>query len=292
MKPAAFAYVRAESVEHVLELRASREATILAGGQSLLTMMNLRLARPALIVDIGELGELGRVFDDTDSVLLGAMVRQRSVETDPLLTHRVPLASQAMTHTAHVAVRNRGTVGGTLAHGDPSGELPLVAVVAGATLYVESRDRGRREIAAEDFFVSYYTTAIESDEMLTWFRIPAMRPGQGWGFCEHAPQHGAYAVAGAAALVDVDADGTVAGVRAGLLHAADRPLLVGDPADVVGTVPAPDRWHELARSWVRAVQPPENAEHIRAVAADALARSLCDAFERAVASTDPSPTQE
>lgn len=287
MKPPAFDYVRAESVEHVLDVVAGGDATILAGGQSLVMMMNLRLARPELVVDVGPLAELDRVFDDDGSVLLGAMVRQRSVETDPLVVHRVPLASAAVAHTAHVAIRNRGTVGGTLAHADPSGELPLVAVVADATLYVESRARGRRTIRAEDFFLSYYTSALEPDEMLTWVRLPATRVGQGWGFVEHAPQHGAYATAGAAALVDVTEDGVVTGVRAGLLHAGERPLLVGAAAQVAGDAPDPDGWHALARDWVRDVDPPDDAEHVRAVAADALGRSLADAHDRALRSHRP-----
>lgn len=283
MKPAPFEYVRATAVGHALDVLADVEdATVLAGGQSLLTMMNLRLARPRVLVDVNPLAELARVFDDEDSVLVGALVRQRTLETDPLLTHRLPLAAAAVRHTGHIAIRNRGTVGGTLTHADPSGELPLVALVTGATVHLESRGRGRREVAAEDFFLSYYTSDVAPDELVTWVRIPALRPGQGWGFTEHAPRHGDYGIAGAAALVEVDARAAVTGVRAGLLHAADRPLLVHEASDVVGDCPDADTWARIARRWARAARPPEDAEYVRAVAADALASSLQQAHRRAV----------
>jgi carbon-monoxide dehydrogenase medium subunit len=182
VKPPAFDYVRSTSVGQVLDVLAEEEdAKVLAGGQSLLTMMNLRLARPRVLVDVMPLAELARTFDDEDSVVIGALVRQRSLETDPLLTHRLPLAAAAIRHTGHVAIRNRGTIGGTLAHADPAGELPLVAVVTGATVYVESRERGRREVAAENFFISYYTSDVAPDEHVTWVRMPALEPDQGWG---------------------------------------------------------------------------------------------------------------
>ncbi|MBT2231899.1 xanthine dehydrogenase family protein subunit M [Nonomuraea sp. NEAU-A123] len=282
MKPAAVDYVRAESVAQVLDLLADAEdARVIAGGQSLITMMNLRLARPRLLVDITGLAELARTFDDGDSMILGALVRQRSLETDPLLTHRLPLAADAVRHTGHVAIRNRGTLGGTLAHADPSGELPLVALVCDATIYLESRDRGRREVRAEDFFVSYYTADVAADELLTWVRMPVQPPGQGWGFTEHAQRHGEYGIAGAGALITTDEQGRVTGVRAGLLHAADRPLLVSVEADVVGESPSPEAWSRIARSWVSAAEPVEDPDYVRAVAGDALSTSLTLAHGRA-----------
>lgn len=282
MKPAAVDYVRAESVAQVLDLLADAEdARVIAGGQSLITMMNLRLARPRLLVDITGLAELARTFDDGDSMILGALVRQRSLETDPLLTHRLPLAADAVGHTGHVAIRNRGTLGGTLAYADPSGELPLVALVSDATIYLESRDRGRREVRAEDFFLSYYTADLAADELLTWVRMPVQPPGHGWGFTEHAQRHGEYGIAGAGALVTTDEQGRVTSVRAGLLHAADRPLLVSVEADVVGESPSPEAWSRIARSWVGAAEPVEDPDYVRAVAADALSTSLILAHGRA-----------
>ena len=284
MKPPPFEYLRATSVAQVLDVLADEEdAKILAGGQSLLTMMNLRLARPRLLVDVAPLTELSRVFDDDGSVLLGAMVRQRTIETDPLLAHRVPLAAEAVQHTGHVAIRNRGTIGGTLTHADPAGELPLVALVTGAMMHLESRARGRREVAAEDFFLSYYVSDVEPDELLTWVRMPAIARGQGWGFTEHAERHGDYGIAGAAALVSTDERGAVLAVRAGLLHAGDRPLLVSVEADVVGEAPNEEQWARIGRCWARSAEPVDDADHIRAVSADALATSLAAAHRRAVA---------
>ncbi|MCE7011083.1 FAD binding domain-containing protein [Kibdelosporangium philippinense] len=281
MKPAAVDYVRAESVAHTLALLSDVDgARVIAGGQSLVTMMNLRLARPTLLVDVTALPELARTFDDVDSVVLGTLVRQRTLETDPLLTHRLPFAADAVRHTGHVAIRNRGTLGGALAHADPSGELPLVAVVSGATIHLEFQ-RGRREVAAEDFFLSYYMADIEPDELLTWVRMPTQSPGQGWGFTEHVQRHGEYGIADAGALMTTDAKGRVTSVRAGLLHAADRPLLVREPADVIGENPSSEAWASVARSWVRSAEPAEDPDYIRAVAADALATSLTLAYRRA-----------
>lgn len=286
MKPAPFDYLRASSVAEVLDVLAETGddgTKVLAGGQSLMALMNLRLARPSLLVDIGGLGELSRVFDDVDRVVLGALVRHRTVETDPLLAARAPLAAAAARHIGHVGIRNRGTLGGTLAHADPAGELPVVMVTLGATVHVESAARGRRDIPAEDFFVSFYTSALEPDELVTWVSVPTMRHDQGWGFTEYAPRHGDFALAGAGALLTLAPDGTVAHVRAGLLSAADRPLLVSDDADVAGEVPTPELWSGVARHWARHADPAgDDPAYVRALVEEALVEALNQAHDRAL----------
>lgn len=182
MKPAPFQYLRPATVAEALEQLASYpDAKVMAGGQSLMALMNLRLARPGVIVDIGRLDELRRIFDDTEDLILGALVTHRTVETDPLIAARAPLLADAARYIGHVGIRNRGTIGGSVAHADPAAEMPLSTLVLDATFHVESATRGRRQVRAEDMFVSYFTSALEPDELITWVSIPAARYGQGWG---------------------------------------------------------------------------------------------------------------
>ncbi|EWT05175.1 carbon monoxide dehydrogenase [Intrasporangium chromatireducens Q5-1] len=289
MKPAPFAYLRARSVAEALEMlgaSAHRDADahtkVLAGGQSLLTLMNLRLARPDQLVDIGGLMELSRTFEDTDSVVLGALVRHRTLETDPKLGKRLPLVAAAAGQIGHVAIRNRGTLGGSLSHADPAAELPLAMLVHEAVIHVESATSGRRTIRAEDFVESIFTTTMQADELLTWVTVPSARPGQGWGFVEFAPRIGDYAQAGAACLVTVAPDGSVAAIRAGLLAAADRPLVVSEPGDEVSGIPTHETWERLAAHWTRNLEPlTDDPDHTRHLCRAALSQALADAYRRA-----------
>ena len=162
MKPAEFRYFRPHSVAEALELLAEHpDAKILAGGQSLLTLMNMRLARPSAVIDIGALAELSRIFDDTDDLILGALVTHRTVEVDPLIGARAPLLADAARYIGHIGIRNRGTIGGSVAHADPAAEMPLATLVLGAVFHVDSAKTGRRRVSAEDMFVSFYTNALE-----------------------------------------------------------------------------------------------------------------------------------
>lgn len=282
MKPAEFAYHRPTSVAEALDLLAAHpDAKLLAGGQSLLTLMNLRLARPSAVIDIGRLVELTRIFDDTDDLILGALVTHRTVEVDPLIAARAPLLAEASRYIGHVGIRNRGTIGGSVAHADPAAEMPLVTLVLDATFHVESAVSGRRTVAAEDMFVSFYTNGLEPHEMLTWISVPALRPGQGWGFVEYAPQHGDYGLAGAGCLLTLRPDGTVDGLRAALLSAADRPLLfLGD--EVAGSRPTQALWRDLAQSWSARTDPAaEDTDYVRRLCAEALVEALTAAAGRA-----------
>jgi len=281
VKPAEFSYFRPNSVAEALHLLAEYpDAKILAGGQSLLTLMNLRLARPSTLVDIGGLAELRRIFDDTDDLVLGALITHRTVEVDPLIAARAPLMADAARYIGHVGIRNRGTIGGSVAHADPAAEMPLAALVLGATVHVDSAKTGRRQVPAEDMFVSFYTSALEHHEMITWISIPAHRADQGWGFVEYAHQHGDYGLAGAGCTLTLHPDGTVASIRAAVLSAADRPLLfVGD--DATGAEPSPDLWADLAHDWAARTDPAaEDADYARRLCAIALAEALTAAERR------------
>ena len=283
MKPAEFTYHRPDSVGEALRLLAeSPDAKLLAGGQSLLTLMNLRLARPATVIDIGRLTELSRIFDDAEDLVLGALVTHRTVEVDPLIAARAPLLADAARHIGHVGIRNRGTIGGSVAHADPAAEMPLATLVLDATFHVESASKGRRQVSAEEMFVSFYTNALEPDEMITWISVPAIRPDQGWGFVEYAHQHGDYGLAGAGALLTLSPDGAVAQVRAAVLSVADRPLLfVGH--DAVGQEPSERLWEDLAATWAAGTEPPaDDADYSRRLCAAALTEALTDATRRAL----------
>ncbi|MGV9802558.1 FAD binding domain-containing protein [Mycobacterium sp. NPDC003449] len=281
MKPAPFQYLRPESVGEALEqLAAYPDAKLMAGGQSLMALMNLRLARPGVIIDIGRLDELRRIFDDTDDLILGALVTHRTVEVDPVITARAPLLADAAGYIGHIGIRNRGTIGGSVAHADPSAEMPLVTLVLGATFHVDSASAGRRQVSAEDMFVSFYTNALEPDEIITWISVPGIRHTQGWGFVEYAHQHGDYGLAGAGCLLDVGADGRIASVRCAVLSAADRPLLfVGD--DAVGERPSATLWQELAAGWARTTEPSsEDPDYSRRLCETAMVAALTDAQRR------------
>jgi aerobic carbon-monoxide dehydrogenase medium subunit len=289
VKPAEFEYFRPRSVAQALELLAEYpDAKLLAGGQSLLTLMNLRLARPSTVVDIGALAELNRIFDDTDDLILGALVTHRTVEVDPLVAARAPLLSDAARYIGHIGIRNRGTIGGSVAHADPAAEMPLATLVLGATFHVDSAKTGRRQVSAEDMFVSFYTSALEQHEMITWISIPATRPYQGWGFVEYAHQHGDYGLAGAGCTLTLHPDGRVASVRAAVLSAGDRPLLfVGDQA--AGAHPSLDLWADLANDWAARTDPSAaDADYARRLCAAALAEALTVA-ERRLTDEDGDP---
>lgn len=279
MKPAPFAYTRPRSVAEVLAvLQGQPDAKVLAGGQSLLAVMNLRLARPSRLVDVGGLRELDRVFDDDGSVLVGAMCAHRRLETDPLLVRRLPLLAAATRHIGHVSVRNRGTLGGSLAHADPAAELPAVMVALRATCYVEGKRQGRRAIAADEFFRGYFSTAMAADELLTWVRIPTLGSETGWGFVEVARRHGDFASAGAVATVDRVGD-LVDRARVVLFGIGDRPLPL-DCRPLQGTALDEHTVRSFAAAATASLTPADHAEVRRRHAAASLTRALAEAGAR------------
>ncbi len=228
MKPAPFRYHAPETLEEALDILAEDpwEAKILAGGQSLIPAMNFRLAQPTILVDLNRLAELAYVEATDDGGLrIGAMTRQAVVERDALVAERAPLLRETMPHIAHPQIRNRGTFGGSIAHADPAGELPTVALVLDATLCARSRDGGERTIAVGDFFFGLLTTALEPGEVLTEVILPAPTPRTGWAFDEMARRHGDYALVGVAAAVTLAGDGRCTDARIGLLSVGEGPVL-------------------------------------------------------------------
>ena len=203
MKPARFAYQRAATTEHVLEAlhRSGGEARVIAGGQSLVPMLNMRLARPALLVDIMHVAALSHIDDDGARLTIGAGVRQRDLEMRHDTAARQPLLAMALPWLGHVQTRSRGTVCGSIAHADPSAELPLVLTALRGEVHLRSRRRARR-LPAEAFFTGMMVTARAEDELIEAVSVPAVRPGTGYAFREISRRHGDFAIAAFAAVAD------------------------------------------------------------------------------------------
>ena len=213
MKPAAFEYVVAESIDAAIAALAAAdgEAKILAGGQSLVPMLNFRLLRPSILVDINRIPDLAFIEEEADAIVVGALTRHHRLETSPVIARHLPVVAEAMRHVAHLAIRNRGTIGGSLSHADPAAELPMLALLLDATLQVVS-PAGPRTIAARDFFLGPLTVDLAPDELLTRMVIPKLPQASGWGFIEVARRSGDFALAAVAATLTLR-DGAIGEAR-------------------------------------------------------------------------------
>jgi carbon-monoxide dehydrogenase medium subunit len=226
MKAAAFDYVAPRTLDDALAAltRFGDDAKLLAGGQSLAPVLALRLASPAVLIDLNRVKGLGTLDIGADgTAVAGAMVRSRTLELSPELARAQPLIHAAMPWVAHVQIRNRGTLGGSLAHADPSAELPAVAMACNAMMTLSSV-RGQRQVGADDFFQGLFTTALAPDEILTSIRFPAWTSTRRHGFIELARRHGDYAIVGVALSVQTDAADCVSDARVVLFGAADTPM--------------------------------------------------------------------
>jgi carbon-monoxide dehydrogenase medium subunit len=224
MKPPVFEYTAVRSIdEAVAELRQHGDAAkLLAGGQSLIPILNMRLAAPERLIDLNRVGELAYVRARDGGLAVGAMTRQRAVERSPLAARHVPLVADALPWVGHFQIRNRGTVGGSLTHADPAAELPAVALCLDARLTARG-PAGERTIAAAEFFVSQLTTALEPTELLTEVWFPAASPRSGSAWLEVARRHGDYALVGVAAVVTLAGD-RIEAARLALTGVGDRPI--------------------------------------------------------------------
>jgi len=262
MKPPPFAYAAPDTLEEAVGLlteHAEAEPRVLAGGQSLIPLMNFRLAKPGYLVDLRNVAGLSGIRRDGDVLVIGAMTRMAEVERSPEVAVAAPLVTEAVGQVAHAPVRNCGTVGGSLAHADPAAELPAVALALDADL-VAAGPGGTRVIPAAEFFTGPYSTALAADEILTEIRLPVW-PG-GHAFTEFSRVHANFAVVAVAALVELDGDGDGDGDR--IRHAA---------LALAGVAPTPVRATAAERALAGA---PADAATIRA-AADAAATSLSPA---------------
>jgi CO/xanthine dehydrogenase FAD-binding subunit len=222
MKPPPFEYCVADSVKAAVATLAAAggESKIIAGGQSLVPMLNFRLLRPAILVDINRIPGLAYIEHDADAIRVGALTRHYQVETSPIIAEHLPMLGAAMAHVAHLAIRNRGTIGGSLSHGDPAAELPMMALLLDATLEIASPN-GRRTVAARDFLLGALSVALEADELVTEIAFPKLPLGTGWGFEEVSRRHGDFALAAIAATLTVS-EGTITQARIAIAGADER----------------------------------------------------------------------
>ncbi len=289
MKPAAFEYAAPTTLAAALALKAEHgdEAKFLAGGQSLVPAMNFRLVQAALLVDLNGLAELDFIrLADGGELRLGAMTRQRRVERDALVAGHAPLLHEAMPWVAHPQIRNRGTLGGSLAHADPAAELPVVALALNARLRAQSAS-GERWIEAADFFQGLFTTALVADEMLVEIALPPLPARTGTAFVEFARRRGDYALMGVAVVITLDEAGLVSRARLVYLNAGEGPVLAPQAAaQLLGREPTPETIAEAARLAAETEIGPEGNVHAtpayqRHLAAVLTRRAVALAVERA-----------
>jgi len=286
MKPPRFDYLLPRTLDEALGLLAQHgeEAKVLAGGQSLVPLLNFRLVRPAYLVDLNDIPGLDGIRVDDDRLAIGAMTRQRVAETSPVVRERCPLLAEAMPQIGHVQVRNRGTIGGSLAHADPAGELPAVMAALDGELILKSR-HGERRLRPEQFFVGYLTTAAAPDELLIEARVPVTPPRTGTAFMEVSRRHGDFALVGVAATVTVDAGGICTACALAITGVGPTPVVASDAARaLVGLKPTADAFADVGRRVATALIPDSDlhasADYRKHLAGVLTRRALARAAER------------
>lgn len=224
MKPPPFDYLAADCVEAAVQALAGAggDGKLIAGGQSLMPMLNFRLLRPSILIDINRIPDLAYIRDDGNEICIGPLTRHRMLETSDVIARQFPVLHEAMGYVAHLAIRNRGTIGGSLSHADPAAELPMMSLLLDACLVVQSLS-GRRTITARDFFLGALTTALEEGDMLVEVRLPKLPKGIGWAFEEVARRSGDFALASVAVIIDSDGD-RISDLRIGMMGIGETPM--------------------------------------------------------------------
>lgn len=257
MKPRRFAYEDPRTLPEALALlqQHGEDAKALAGGQSLVPALNMRLAAPRVLVDLNRIPELAYIRQDGDMLAIGAMTRHAEVEHSPLVAGWQPLLQEAVRHVGHVQIRNRGTVGGSLAHADPAAELPAVWACLDGRFRIAG-PAGVREVGAGDFFLTYYTTAVQPGELLVEVRLPGLPGTAGYAFVEMARRTGDFAIVGVACLVDVGEDGTIREARIVLTGVGPTPVRAREAEAVLrGERPGEGVLTQAGRKVREAVEP-------------------------------------
>ena len=287
MKPAAFDYIAPNSLEAAVEaiVAANGDGKVLAGGQSLMPLLNFRMTRPTVVVDLMHIPGMSFIELRGNAVAIGAMTRHADLEFSDLVAQKLPVMAAAMRHVAHLAIRNKGTIGGSLSHADPAAELPMLAVFYGATLKVQGSN-GRRDIAAEDFFVSALTNCLDPDEIVFEIDFPVLASHAGWAFEEVARRFGDFALACIAVSFDV-LDDKIADARVAVMGVADTPRRLREAEQVLkGARRGPEaaaRFAEVVRS---CLSPPSDihvsAEYRKNLIGALAERAFTTAWTRAV----------
>jgi CO/xanthine dehydrogenase FAD-binding subunit len=286
MKPPHFDYYRATSVAEAVALLARHgpDAKALAGGQSLLPLMKLRLARPGVLVDLNRIAELAYIRRANGTVACGAMARLSELESAEIRS-LCPILAAAARHIGHPPIRHRGTICGSLAHADPAAELPLLALALDAEFSVTGA-AGERVVQARDFFITYLTTSLGPGELLVEARFPVLGPRTGWGFQELSRRHGDFAIVAAAAVIEVASAGTIGKARIALGAVADRPIRCPEAeAALIGTRGEPQAFEAAARAAAAPLEPPGDVHgssaYRRHLATVLVERALAEAWQRA-----------
>jgi carbon-monoxide dehydrogenase medium subunit len=285
MKPAAFDYVCAESVEHAIQVlaEAGGDGKILAGGQSLMPMMNFRLVRPTVVVDINRIAGLDRIERQGNRISIGALVRHRMTASEKIISDNLPVLQETMKHVAHLTVRNRGTFCGSVCHADPAAEMPMIAQLLDAEVHIVSR-RGARTLPIGEFLTGSLMTALEPDELVTAIHVDALASGTGWGFGEFARRHGDYALA-AVAVTMMRRDGVASGVRAAVMGVGETAMRVPEVEAVLeGHEASADLIGRAVDALLDIVEPNSDlhasADYRRHLCGELMRRALTDAWAR------------
>ena len=288
MKPAPFRYVPVVSIAQALELKAQHgdEARFLAGGQSLVPAMNFRLIQPAVLIDVNPIAQLSGISrTESGHLVIGALTRYRTIERDRACQDDLPLVAEALPYIAHPQIRNRGTIGGNLAHADPASEMPAIVVALAGRLRVRSV-KGERWIGASDFFRGALSTALEPDEILAAVELPVATPRSGFCFLEVARRRGDFAIAGVACMIQVDDHARCVSARISLCNAADRPIFAAQSsALLIGNAIGAAEIKEVAALVQKEIDPAgsihASKEFQRHIAGVLTERALATAYERA-----------
>jgi aerobic carbon-monoxide dehydrogenase medium subunit len=260
MKASAFSYARATSVVNAIELLVvhGERAKVLSGGQSLMPAMNLRLVAPELIVDIGDLTELRGIAVNGGILTIGALTRHADLLKSSEIAAHAPLLSDAIAHVAHPAIRNRGTIGGSLAHADPASELPACMVALNATIIIRGA-AGERRVPAKNFFTGIYETVLSAQELLVAVELPVAQKSSGHFFSEFARRHGDYAIVGLAAEAVVEND-TLTDFRPVFFGVGDRPVLASAGAKLLKQAVTSGMLSEVSEALSKELDPPEDQQ--------------------------------
>jgi len=287
VKPPKFDYFAPTDIAAALALIAEHgeDSRFLAGGQSLVPMMNFRVAAPSALIDLNQIAELQEIrVDDTGDLHLGAMTRTRQIECDPVIGAANPLLQATAFHIAHVQIRNRGTIGGSLAHADPAAELPGIVLVCDAQLHIQG-PAGKRIVPAGAFFDGIFSTALSDGEMLTEIVFPAWPTARHWAFQEVSRREGDFAMIGIAAWFDTDDSNRVTQARLAAIGAGDTPLrLTSAESVLVGETPGATLFVDAAQAGIQNLEAGDDihasAEYRREVGGVLIGRVLAEAWER------------
>jgi len=287
MKPPPFDYVAPTSLDEALAALAEHgdEAKVLAGGQSLVPLLNFRLARPRWLVDLNRISSLAYIRERDGGLAIGAMTRQRALERSDLVRERCPLLAEAVPLIGHFQIRNRGTIGGSLVHADPAAELPAVVTALGAELVVRG-PAAERVLRPQEFFLDYLTVALAPAEVLVEVRLPAWPPRSGWAFLEVSRRHGDFALVGVGTVLSLDSGGVCTRAAIALTGVGGTPLSADEAArTLVGERPSAAAIEAVARAVSRSLEPDSDlhasADYRKRVGETLTRRALTRALERA-----------